>query len=123
MKRDVTVFISIGLLAVAWVIGSFYETPPASGDSGWGLYMFSMLLAILGMARAVLLWFQTLLHILKEPKPFPHGKWIALHIVAAPLIPYLYYFITSEPGAVNVDDPEPPAPETDMPPIDDHPES
>lgn len=106
MKRDITVLISIGLLAASWVIGSFFGGPPASGEPGWLLYLFSVVLAILGMARAILLWFQTVRHIIQQPAPFPRAKWILFHIVAAPLVPYLYYFITTQPGAVHDDEPE-----------------
>ena len=96
MKRDITVYISIGLLAAAWLIGSFFETPPRSGEPFRWLYMISTLLALLGLLRAVALWIQTIRDIAQQEPPFPRTRWIIFHFIAPPITPYLYYYLTGE---------------------------
>jgi drug/metabolite transporter (DMT)-like permease len=97
MQRDWTVWLSILLLVIAGLIGNSYDQVPRPGDPGAALYIFSMILAILGTGRAMLLWFQTLRHVLKQPSCFSRSRWLVLHIVFAPVAPYLYYLVRTLP--------------------------
>lgn len=89
MKRDITVTLSLVVLAVEYAAGFALRLPQPT----WLVVLLVMVPQGLAGVRGFVLWFQTLADACRpgEGKPARTG-WIVLHFLFGPLASYPYYY-------------------------------
>jgi hypothetical protein len=98
MKRDITVWLSLVVIAVAGVIAAATGMPRHIDTSAPLLFHVLFWIIIVGAVRATVLWFQTLMHGLKHAKQENRVAVVLGHLLLGPLMAYAYY-LASRLGA------------------------
>ena len=99
MKRDITVSISLWILAGLWIAAVATGTGQLSYGSDAPLWFYVVFgLFILSLLRAVVLFFQTLIDSIR-PRDQKNARigWAVLHFFLGFIASYLYYYI-HKPG-------------------------
>jgi hypothetical protein len=92
MKRDITVGISLALFAMTWLIAHFIHVPQqATMDIPIWFRLLRWIMFACSL-RAIILWFETIIHSIKRGKVI----WVFGHIIFGPIAAYIYYFDTKE---------------------------
>lgn len=91
MKRDVTVWVSLGMVAIPWLIGWAMGMPQQiTADDPIVFHAFSWTM-FLGVVRVIVFWFQTLIHGIQHAKEENRVAVVLGHIFLGPIMAYGYY--------------------------------
>ena len=91
MKQDVTVWISLAMIAVPCLVGFAMGMPQdITADDPMVFHLFFWVI-FLGAIRATVLWFQTLAHGVKHAKEENRFAVVLGHFFLGPLMAYAYY--------------------------------
>lgn len=91
MKRDITVWISLAMVAIPMLLGIAMGMPQyITADDPLQFHIFFWII-FLGAVRATVLWFQTLIHGVKYSKEENRVAVVLGHIFLGPIMAYCYY--------------------------------
>jgi len=92
MKKDPTVWVSLLLIALPWIIGEIMGMPRTMDDNSPTIFQVFFWLMFIGAIRATILWFQTLIHGIEHAKKENRVAVVLGHIFLGPIMSYLYYW-------------------------------
>ena len=102
MKRDITVWLSPIMIAVAVVVGIAMGMPLHLDQNAPPVFHVLFWMIVLGAVRVAVLWFQTLVHGVKHAKEENLAAVVLGHLILGPLMAYAYYlscrFETEQPS-------------------------
>lgn len=91
MKRDVTVWLSLVMIMIPWLVGLAMGMPRNNEDNTPGVFHVFFWIIFLGTIRAIVLWFQTLIHGVKYAKEENRVAVVLAHFFLGPIMAYAYY--------------------------------
>lgn len=91
MKRDVTVWLSLGMIVIPLLMGLAVGMPRTITADDPVIYHIFYWTIFLGAIRATVLWFQTLIHGIEHAKEENRVAVVLGHIFLGPIMAYGYY--------------------------------
>ena len=91
MKRDITVWISLLIIAVALILFNIMRIPSDFNQNDPLILTVFKCIFLVGLIRAVVLYFQTLIHGIKYAKEENRVAVVLGHMFLGPIMSYLYY--------------------------------
>jgi hypothetical protein len=94
MKRDLSVWLALLMVAVPWVIGANMGMPQQIDEDDPWIFHFFFWSMLLGGLRITVFWFQTLIHGVKYAKEENRVAVVLGHIFLGPVMAYGYYLVS-----------------------------
>lgn len=86
-----TVWLSLAMIAVPWLVGLAMGMPRTiTSDDPMTFHIFFWIIFV-GAMRAIVLWFQTLIHGVKYAKEQNRVAVVLGHLFLGPIMAYAYY--------------------------------
>ena len=97
MKRDATVWISLVMIAVPWIVGAAMGMPRMIGPGDPVIFHVFFWIVFVGAVRVTVLWFQTLIHGIRHARQENSMAVVVVHILLGPIMSYR---TTCRPGSM-----------------------
>jgi len=94
MKREPTVLLSLVIFAIAWILALVLKTPHTITPDDPARFHIIFWVMFACAIRTTVLWFQTLVHSIKNEETNSPVGWVLGHLFLGPITPYFYYFTT-----------------------------
>jgi hypothetical protein len=92
MRRDVTVWIAVGMVVVGWTCHAAFDVPQLLTGADPLRYHAILLTIFIGTGRLLALWFQTLIHGIMYARPENRVAVVMGHLFLGPIMAVGYYY-------------------------------
>jgi len=92
MHRSRTVTLSIIVLSL-WILGSIIGVIPSETNQNSGVWWYLSFLIFAALIRLTVLYWQTLIHAIKEAPLDNRVGWVVGHFLLGPIVSVPYYYL------------------------------